>query len=109
MERGITEDHWLDQNGDLIQILVVQNYLFFGNSQSVLTYIATMFEEDDENSGDAFPLPPLPKYLIVDFCLVSGMDTSAVDTIQEIISLCRKNKFKLFLAGLRPSLRSNLL
>lgn len=109
VERGITEDHWLDQNGDLIQILVVQNYLFFGNSQSVLTYIATMFEEDDENSGDAFPLPPLPKYLIVDFCLVSGMDTSAVDTIREIISLCRKNKCKLFLAGLRPSLRSNLL
>ena len=35
VERGIYESSWLDINADYIQILVLQNYLFFGNIQSV--------------------------------------------------------------------------
>ena len=76
VERGPREAAWLDQNADLIQILVLQNYLFFGNAQSVLNYVSTMFD-DDEEEEEAFaqtekqgvdgmiPIPPIPKYLIV--------------------------------------------
>jgi CRP-like cAMP-binding protein len=119
VERGVTEAHWLDQNGDLIQILVVQNYLFFGNSQSLLMYITTMFEEEEEGDNDndqenspqngVYTLPPKPKYLVVDFSLITGMDTSAVDIMKEIISTCQSNRCKLFLAGLKANLKSNML
>jgi len=112
VERGVREDEWLDQHGDWIQILVIQNYLFFGNGQSLLTYITTMFEDDDgdEPLSAIVPLPPKPKYLVIDFCLVSGMDTSAVDIIQEIVALCTEtNHCQLFLAGLNPTLKSTLI
>lgn len=108
VERGVTESNWLDQNADLIQILVVQNYLFFGNAQSVLMYIMTMFEDEPETTPDA-QLPPKPKYLVVDFTLVTGMDISAVDTMREIVQVCKDNRCKLFIAGLNHGLKAMLL
>jgi hypothetical protein len=39
VERVLRKSNWLDQNADWTQILVLQNYLFFGNAQSVATYI----------------------------------------------------------------------
>lgn len=81
IERPTRTARWLDANGDLIQILVLQSYLFFGNATSVLNYVRSMFEktEDDEDRRDAFELPPIPKVVVLDFSLVPGMDGSAVD------------------------------
>eukprot|EP00558_Chaetoceros_sp_UNC1202_P005939 CAMPEP_0197256122 /NCGR_PEP_ID=MMETSP1429-20130617/74296_1 /TAXON_ID=49237 /ORGANISM="Chaetoceros sp., Strain UNC1202" /LENGTH=117 /DNA_ID=CAMNT_0042719591 /DNA_START=120 /DNA_END=469 /DNA_ORIENTATION=+ len=31
-ERNAEDAEWLDQNGDLIQLLVLQSYIFFGNA-----------------------------------------------------------------------------
>jgi SulP family sulfate permease len=114
VERGVPEQTWLNQNGDLIQILVLQNYLFFGNAQSVFHYIMTMFEEPDVDevasfTGQSMPLPPVPKYVVIDFTIVTGMDTSAVDILREIAGLCRGHRCKLFFSGLSPSLRSMLV
>jgi MFS superfamily sulfate permease-like transporter len=97
----------LDENGDLIQILVLQNYLFFGNAQSLLSYVTTMFDESADDCLD--PLPPAPLYIIMDFSIVSGMDTSAVDLLRETITLCENNRCRLFLSGMSPTLRSNLV
>jgi MFS superfamily sulfate permease-like transporter len=58
VERGVIEQSWLDQNAAYIQILVLQHYLFFGNAQSVLNYVSTMFEEADDPHQ-----PPVPLYL----------------------------------------------
>ena len=83
----------------------------------------TMFEDDESDFGNfggesstETPsshfslLPPKPKYLVLDFSLVSGMDTSAVDIMKEIITLCSEtNRCRLYLSGLKPSLRANLL
>lgn len=111
VERGVRESEWLDQHGDWIQIVVVQNYLFFGNGQSLLTYITTMFEDDPiETTNLGIAIPPKPKCLILDFTLVSGMDTSAVDIIQEIVKLCcETNHARLYLSGLKSSLKSKLI
>lgn len=107
VERGHREAAWLDENGDLIQILVLQNYLFFGNAQSLLSYVTTMF--DESNGTDLIPLPPTPLYIIMDFTIVTGMDTSAVDLLRETITLCKSNRCQLFLSGMSPTLRSNLV
>lgn len=45
---------------------------------------------------------------VLDFGLVSGMDTSAIDNVNEILEICKANKCKLFLAGLSPGLRSDM-
>ena len=107
VERGVRETEWLKQNGDYIQILVLQNYLFFGNIQSVSMYVSTMFETKPENGGTFQSyVPPLPKYLVIDFALVTGVDGSTTDSFREILDLCRFNGTSLFLCGMKPSLKS---
>jgi MFS superfamily sulfate permease-like transporter len=110
IERDIKSGSWLDENGDLIQILVLQNYLFFGNASSILTYITTMFESHlDLNEDVNFDLPPrTPKFIIIDFTLVTGMDTSTVDVVAGIISVCHSHDCKVFLTGLLPRMHTIL-
>jgi MFS superfamily sulfate permease-like transporter len=105
IERPINIAKWLDQNGDLMQILVLQNYLFFGNASSINNYVSSMFlevEVDDPN------VPPIPMIVVLDFSLVSGMDGSAVDVIADIGAVCSTHDCKLFLSGLSPSIRQTL-
>jgi len=109
-ERSSEDAAWLDQNGDLIQLLVLQSYIFFGNAYSCLNYVNSMFEEFPEHITKklSFPLPPFPKYLIIDMTLVSGVDTSSVDIFSEIIQLCFRHKCQVYLSGLNNSLKNVL-
>ena len=92
IERAINGAAWLDENGDQIQIVILQNYLFFGNASSVLAYVSSMFEQPiEDTNADPLTLPPLPKFIILDMALVTGIDTSTVDIISDIIHLCSKN------------------
>ena len=106
IERPVGSAQWLDEFGDFIQIVVLQNYLFFGNASSILTYIESMFEDPD--CDDPLALPPLPEFLILDMTLVTGMDTSTVSIISDILNLCDKNGCKLFLSGTSSHIRSVL-
>ena len=104
IERSLIQSIWLDTNGDAIQIIVLQNYLFFGNASSILNYIATMFEEVDITTSQRldFSIPPVPRILVVDLSLITGMDTSTVDIFGEIRELCKNNDCKLYLCGTSP-------
>jgi MFS superfamily sulfate permease-like transporter len=105
IERPFRASEWLNEEGDLIQVLCLQNYLFFGNASSVFNYIGVSFESnkaEDENSKRK------PEYLILDLTLVTGMDTSTVDVFLDIKNLCSGNKCKLLMAGMTPNLRSIL-
>jgi len=105
VERNAEDAAWLDQNGDLIQIMVLQNYLFFGNSSSCLKYISSMFEDVPIPDDSDFDLPPIPKYLVIDFSICSGMDTSAVSVFGEVIDLCEQNNCKAIFAGMSRNLK----
>jgi hypothetical protein len=110
IERSPASADWLDTHGDFIQVLVLQNYLFFGNASSILNYISTMFEEFDESEIQnlTYSPPPIPKALIIDMSLTTGMDTSTVDIFADIKELCSNNGCKLFLCGLSSRLRGGL-
>ena len=85
----------------MIQILVLQNYLvsrlltilfitilfgqsahllslrqFFGNAKSICSFVQTMFDEP-QDLNDHHDLPPIPKHLIIDLSIVTGIDSSA--------------------------------
>lgn len=109
IERNTRNAELLDQNGDLIQVCVLQGYVFFGNANSVLSYISSMFDEEDLPDEEARLLPPLPKHLIIDLTIVSGLDTSAIDLFREIASICTNNRCRLYLTGLSPDLKASLL
>ena len=134
IERDHDDSLWLDSHGDWIQLLVLQNYIFFGNANSSLKYIQSMF---DEEVGFDEDLPPIPKVLILDMTIVTGIDTSAVDgefkchcfmfhqfihilyicstyrsytlVIAEICTLCRENQCSLILAGIPQAIRPALI
>jgi MFS superfamily sulfate permease-like transporter len=110
IDRSFKKGEWLNENGDLIQILVLQNYLFFGNATSVYTYIGTMFENRDED-GEEQPsteLARVPTFVILDLTLVTGMDTSTVDVFADIKNLCASQNCRLLMAGMAPGLRATL-
>lgn len=110
MARTFNDADLLYRNGDLIQILVLQNYLFFGNASCCLTYIEKMFEEIPENERREVHdgLPPIPKYLIIDLSLVTGIDASTADVLSEALSICKSNDCSLFVVGMSSAIKSAL-
>jgi len=86
IERPASSAHWLDEHGDLIQVVILQNYLFFGNANSIFTYTSSMFEDVEGDDG-TMPVPPVPKFVVLDMTLVTGIDTSTVDIISDILNL----------------------
>ena len=107
IERSLVQSVWLDTHGDGLRVLVLQNYLFFGNASSVLRYIETMFEEIPimESIRLEYPIPSIPAVLVLDLSLITGMDTSAVDVFMDIWRVCKSNDCKLYLCGLSPRLK----
>lgn len=106
IERPFRMSEWLNEEGDLIQVLCLQNYLFFGNAISVFNFIRTAFELD--TGGEPSRNERTPDYLILDLTLVTGMDTSTVDIFSDIRNLCKANKCKLLMAGMSQNIRSIL-
>lgn len=95
IERNCEDNRWLDEHAELIQVLVLQNYLFFGNASTCLSYFESMFEDEDRDLN-----LPTPKYVILDTSIITGIDASAVDVLADIASLCKENRCKLILAGI---------
>jgi len=91
IERSCDDNDWLDQHADQIQIIVLQNYLFFGNANSCMRYIESMFDPCD---GE-IDLPPIPKYIILDLSIMTGIDTSAVDVLGDISALCKEHLHRI--------------
>lgn len=110
IERELHIARWLDTNGDLLQILVLQSYLFFGNATSVLNYVSSMFEGSANQEVDGLDefTSPFPKIIILDFSLVPGMDSSAVDVMADLLAVCSRHDCKLFLSGISPSMQRTL-
>lgn len=106
IDRPFLMSEWLEENGDRIQVLCLQNYLFFGNASSIHRYIVTLFKLSKE--AEKCLLTPTSKFLILDLAMVTGLDTSAVDVFSEIRKLCKENECKLFMAGMSPNLRTIL-
>lgn len=69
-----------------------------------------MFEEVDQTQSERldFPLPPVPKILVLDLSLVTGMDTSTVDIFSEVLEFCKNNECKLYLCGISSRMRKGL-
>ena len=109
IERSCDDCKWLDTHGDLIQIICVQNYLYFGNATSCLNYITTMFTDDNNNPENDIDLPPIPKYVLLDMSIVTGIDTSAVDVMSEISALCKANACCLLLSGIPLTVKPALI
>ncbi|HEY9887811.1 MAG TPA: SulP family inorganic anion transporter [Candidatus Obscuribacterales bacterium] len=98
--RTFHEQRILRQQSSNIQIFVVQGYLFFGTAYSLLSDIRPYI--------DHLPKPAAPQFLILDFRLVSGLDSSAINSFIKMKTLAEQAQAYLLFTGLSPKIEAAL-
>jgi SulP family sulfate permease len=87
-----SKDHWL-------YILELQGFIFFGTANK-------LFEQIQQRL--TAPASALPRFIILDFRRVSGLDSSAVFSFTKIKQLIRSKKVVLILTDLSPDMAHQL-
>lgn len=90
---------YLQEAGAKIQIYWLSGHIFFGSAESLFERVR----------GDIAKLPPgETSYLVLDFEMVSGADTSAILSITKIRDFCLKHKIVFVCASATPSIEAAL-
>jgi len=93
VERAIPYQKILQQNGNQLLILKLQGFLFFGTAHNLLTQIRQRIAAQD--------LTPL-RFVVFDFQLVNGLDSSALQSFRKIKQLAEAHKMVLVFTHLSP-------
>ncbi|MGF1460296.1 MAG: SLC26A/SulP transporter family protein [Leptolyngbyaceae cyanobacterium] len=97
--RTFHEQRILRKGGKNIQIFVVQGYLFFGTAYSLLSEIREYLEAIDTSEA---------QYLVLDFHLVTGLDSSALNSFIKMKSLAEQSQAYLLFAALSAKTEATL-
>jgi SulP family sulfate permease len=89
----------LAEHGEAIQIYRLSGYVFFGSSEAVFERV-----RDDMRALPAGRV----HYVVVDFGLVSGVDSSATSSLAKLRNLCRKQNAVLACCGMSPTIQRAL-
>lgn len=95
VERAVPYQRVLQQNGNQLLILKLQGFLFFGTAHNLLTQIRQRIATRD--------LPPL-RFAVFDFQLVSGLDSSALQSFRKIKQLAEAHTIILVFTHLSPQI-----
>jgi SulP family sulfate permease len=95
-DRALPDIALLRQKGTVVKALVLQGYLFFGTASVVVETCRKLLSANDL------------RFLLLDFRLVQGLDSSAVWSFQKLEQLCEKAGVALLFSDLRPELRKTL-
>jgi SulP family sulfate permease len=91
VNRSARASRYLTENGDAVQIYWLAGYLFFGSSEGVFERIR----------GDIAALPPgRVAYVILDFGMVSGADSSASVSLTKLRNFCDQHAVTLIYCSL---------
>ncbi|TMW64337.1 hypothetical protein Poli38472_012959 [Pythium oligandrum] len=97
----------LDQESRSIHVVQLHGHLFFGNANKLTEYVQTLFEP---KAASPHPLAsnssttPVPiSYLLLDFTLVVGLDSSAADRLTKVKYVCDVHQCRLVFAAV-PSI-----
>lgn len=105
----------LDRECRNIHVVQLKGHLFFGNINQVSDYVRTLLHDGPSCtssgvdpplqhvlSGKGRPRPDI-KWLVLDFTLVVGLDSSAADRLTKIKYACDTYKCKLVFAAVPPA------
>jgi len=92
IERSPEHTEYLRHAGDTVRILELQGFIFFGTANRILETIRAEMEVGRDL-----------RYVVFDFRLVTGVDSSAVALFERLAALARENGLTLLLSGLKPS------
>jgi sulfate permease, SulP family len=99
VDRSREASVYLRENGDAIHLYWLSGYIFFGSSEGVFERIR----------GDIEGLQPRrASYVILDFGMVSGADSSAVVSLAKLSNFCEQHGITLAYCALSPANRGVL-
>jgi len=87
----------LKNHGEQVFIMNLQGYLFFGTANALLEKVKSHMEEIGDKSKD--------NYVILDFRLVTGIDSSVTQGFQKILILSEQYEVNIFLTDLNPEMK----
>src|SRR5262249_51958044 len=93
LDRSATELTLLGQHGREIQAMVLQSYLFFGSANRLYEHVKQLLAKRAEC-----------RFLVFDFRLVTGVDSSAMHSFSQIQQAAAENGAKLVLVGVTPEM-----
>lgn len=99
VDRSSEASEYLRQSGDTIQLYWLSGYIFFGSSESIFERIKADI--------DALYAQQVA-YVILDFALVSGADTSAIVSLSKLRKFCREKGAVLVCSSLSAANRDAL-
>lgn len=98
VDRSSEASEYLRQSGDTIQLYWLSGYIFFGSSEGIFARV----------KADIDALYSQVAYVILDFGLVSGADTSAVVSLGKLRRFCREKGAILLCCSLSATNRAVL-
>ena len=90
--RPLSHQEFLKKNGRQTLILNLHGYLFFGTSHNLQEQVKSKIESAEHP----------PTSLILDFRLITGLDSSVTLSFEKILQIGKKHKVRLFLTDLKP-------
>jgi len=99
IDRSRLYNQLLRKKGDWLYILELQGFIFFGTANQALDQIRAHLETG---------CPQPPRYLLLDFRLVSGIDSSARASFRKIRRLLQARGIDLGLTHVSPGLQPHL-
>ena len=95
MERSPADHARLAELGGCVQIHRLDGYVFFGSASRLVEQLQRHFAQK-----------PMPRFAIVDFKRVVGMDVSAWAAFARLARRCRQHDIELILTGMSQSLQA---
>ncbi len=92
VDRAPEQQRQLDQRGGQLYILQLQGYIFFGTANNLLDQVKRRFHD---------PQQPL-QLLVLDFRLVNGLDSSALNSFAKLMLLEETLGFRVIFSHLSP-------
>jgi sulfate permease, SulP family len=99
VDRSEEASQHLRQNGDAIHLYWLSGYVFFGSSERVFERVCDDIEAQAPRRVD---------YVILDFSMVKGFDSSAVASFAKLRNHCNKHGITLVYSALSPANRRAL-
>ncbi|MEH2473413.1 SulP family sulfate permease [Nitrobacteraceae bacterium AZCC 2161] len=97
LDRSLDDQRALAAHGREIQGLNLQSYLFFGSANRLYQHVKSLLRRNPEC-----------RYLVFDFKLVTGIDSSAAHSFAQIKRTAHERGIRLVLANLQTSAERNL-
>jgi sulfate permease, SulP family len=94
LRRSPTQERLLRQDGNQIYVLQLQGFIFFGTAHTLLKQIRQQLSDREATV----------RFLVLDFRLVNGLDSSAVLSFLKLSQLLQQRSLTLVFTNLSPSI-----